>query len=186
MAKKWFTAVVAFMMIFSGLFATASAETDTQSKMYETFKERISNEHYDFKKGSLKLTDVKTFNLNEPITIKKGDKSVKVTTVKAAVAKYQTVRDVIYVKDFKKPVFYAPKQDMVLKDNKVKKVGAIKSYIKQHPAHASMQLGAIAAVLLVLLIVVPGIFLFIWHKFKHSTMEYQMNHKLTDSHPKTK
>ncbi|WP_085523069.1 hypothetical protein [Tuberibacillus sp. Marseille-P3662] len=183
--KKYLAGLFAAFLVFFGSYQFSNAETVTDGKMYETFKEHTSNEHYDFKEGSFKLTNVKTYNLSEPLTVKQGEKKVKINQVKAAVAKFKTVRDYIFFKNYSEHVYFAPNQEMTLKEADLKKHEQMKGHVQEfknaHPVNISLSYGPIIGVM-ALIIIVPLIFLFIWHKYKYSTMRFKRENNLAGDH----
>lgn len=177
MLKKFFAsgfAIMLILMCFSGL---ASAKTLASSEMVKTYQKQFSQGHYDYAKGSFKLSHAEDITLSKPISVKQGDSNVQVTHVIAAYATFKTVRDHIFYKDWKQTVFYAPDQQIALSIGQTNNVKELKKYDNQYPSGVSMELWSIGSLLLLLLLI-PALFVFVWSKYQYSTLEFKIKNKL--------
>lgn len=179
MAKKLIATFSVTFMILFGVLGFADAATVNKGKMHDIMQDQYKTAHYDFKAGTLELQHVKSFNLDEPITVKKGGKDVKVDKVTAAVASFKTVRDNIFYKDWKEYVFYAPEIDQVLTLGDVNKTKTLKDYQAKYVSSVTLELGPISWIL-ALIIIVPAIFIFIWYKYKYTVLGYKLKNNLVD------
>ncbi|TCP26661.1 hypothetical protein EV207_11994 [Scopulibacillus darangshiensis] len=179
MAKKIMAMFTAACMVFFGIIGFAGAASTDKAKMHKVMDKQYKTAHYDYKKGTLDLQHVKTFNLDKPIKVKKNGKDVEVNKVIAAVATFKTVRDYIFYKDWKEFVFYAPKIDQVLTLGDVNNVGVLKDYQNKYNSKVSLELGPILGIL-ALIIIIPAIFIFIWYKYRYSVLGYKLDNNLID------
>ncbi len=171
-----FAAVLMFLM---GALGLAQASAAGNSQMADALSNNYKSAHYDYKEGSFKLQHVKTFQLSDPIKVKKDGKDVEVTKVTAAVATFKTVRDYIFYKDWKEFAFYAPDIDQVLTLGDVSKVKALQDYQKKYQSSVSLELGPIL-LLMAFLFIIPIIVLIIWSKTRYSVMGYKVENNLLD------
>lgn len=178
MVKKIFASLAAMAVAFFFTFSFSHAETQTSGKMYDAFNKKYSEENYDFKNGSFQLNDVQTFNLDEPIKVKKGDQEYTIDKVQAGMASFKTVRDSIFYKDWNDYAYYAPDQGLILTEGDVMNVKQIKNFEDHHTASVTLELGPIV-LLMLLLFAVPFIFGFIWLKTQYNTSEFRL--KLLES-----
>jgi hypothetical protein len=178
MVKKFFTGLAAMAVAFFFTFSFSHAETVT-SKMYDAFNKKYSDENYDFKKGSLDFDHVQTFDLSEPIKVKKGDKEYTISKVTAATASFKTVRDYIFYKDWNEYAYYAPDENLILTEGDVMNIKQVQDFQNQYTSKVSLELGPIVLMML-LILVVPFIFGFIWLKYKYNTLEFKLKNNLME------
>lgn len=166
--------IAAMMAVFVMVFAFAglvSAQT-TSGKMYKAVEEQVSGDHYDYDKGSLTLNHVKTVHLDQPVD--------KVNTVQMAVAEYKTVRDNIFFTSHKETVAFDPDHNQILQDKTTAKIDAVKSYENQYGSESSHQGVWKIVVFMLLILVIPGLFAFVWAKRQHSVLSYKLENDLFD------
>lgn len=173
--KKIMAVGLAFIFMFFSLIGASmvSAAADVSPDMKKAVEKNLSQEHYDYDKGSLALEHVKTVNLDQPI----GE---NISTVKMAVAEYNTVRDSIFYSSHKQIVYYAPGENgKVLKLADVSDLGPAQQYKEQYKdiTGTKMHLSVILP-LCVLILLVPGFFAFIWAKQQYSVLKYKLKNNL--------
>lgn len=179
MIKKIATALALMAAAFLFTFNFALAKTATDGKMYAAFDKKYNQEYYDYKKGSLKFEHARTIELSTPIKVKKGDKEYQITKVQAAVASFKTVRDYIFLKDWREYAYYAPEIDQILTEADVMNIPAIKEFEHKYSTNVSLELGPIVG-MLILIFIVPLIFGFIWLKFKYNTLDFKLKNGLLE------
>ncbi|WEG13860.1 hypothetical protein PU629_05700 [Pullulanibacillus sp. KACC 23026] len=179
MVKKITALLSAVAIAFFFVFGVSHAETVTSGKMFKTFNSQYKQANYDYKSGSLKLEDAKTFKLDKPIKVKNGNDEVQVTTVQAAVAHFKTMRDGIFFKDWKDYAYYAPDAGVVLTEGDVMNIPAIKAYEKAHSTSVRLELGPISG-FLALIIIVPIIAAFVLSRRGYSSLEFKLNNNLIE------
>lgn len=181
--KKIIAIVSAVAFTFFFMIGVSHAETATSGKMFDTFQKKYKQDNYDYKDGSLKLKDVQTFKLDQPITVKNGNNEVQVSTVQAAIANFKTVRDGIFFKDWNQYSYYAPEADVILTEGDVMNVQAIKNYENAHPSSVKLELGPICGYL-ALIFLVPVIVAFIYSRRGYSSLEFKLKNNLLNAMPK--
>ncbi|GGH89152.1 hypothetical protein JOD43_004492 [Pullulanibacillus pueri] len=179
MLKKCLALLSALSVVLLFVMGTSYAKTVTSGDMFKAFQKQYSDENYDYKKGSLKITDVQTINLNQPITVKNGDKEVTVNQVQIGVAHFKTVRDYIFFKDWKEYAYYAPEQNLILTEGDVTGVSQIKDFEKQHESKVSLELGPIVGLCL-LVIIIPLLFAYIWLRFKYNSLDFKLQNGMLE------
>ena len=184
MLKKCFAMVSALSVVFLLVLSTSYAQTLTSGDMYKAFNKQYSDENYDFKDKSLKLTDVETLNLSEPVTIKRDDKDITINQIQVGIAHFKTVRDYIFYKNWSEYAYYSPEQKMILTEGDVGTVPQIKDFEKQHEVTVTLALGPIVGLCL-LIIIVPLIFAYLWLKFKYNSLDFKLANKLMEPDRRT-
>ncbi|HEX6922392.1 MAG TPA: hypothetical protein VF149_01105 [Bacillales bacterium] len=176
--KKSFTAVItAFVMLFA-FIGTVSAE-ETSGDMYKAINKELSEAHYDYDKGSLTLTHVKTVKLDQPVQ--------KISTLKMAVAHFQTVRDEIFFAEHNEVVYYNPETGKVVPGKTAAKTDAAAAYKAKYEDELgeNVEIGNVL-LLLFLLLLIPGFFAYVWAKRRHSVLTYKLENNLMDGVGKSK
>lgn len=184
MVKKIIALLSALAFTFFFMFSFShAADTLTSGKMFDTFHNKYKQANYDYKSDSLKLENYQTFTLSKPITVKKGTSSIKVNKIEAAVAHFKTIRDGIFLKDWKDYAYYAPQADVVLTEGDVMSIKSINNYESQHPTSVKLELGPIVGLLL-LVILIPLLVGFFWSKARYSSLEFKLKNNLMEPDPK--
>lgn len=179
MVKKIVASLSAVAFAFFVMFGVSHAETLTSGNMFDTFQKKYKQDNYDYQSGSLSLQDYQTFQLSQPITVKKGTKKVQVSIIRGAVAHFKTVRDGIFFKDWKEYAYYAPKADAILTEGDVMTIKAVQTYESKHPTSVKLELGPIVGFML-LIIIIPIAVAFFWSKTRYSTLEFRLKNNLLE------
>lgn len=171
MKKTAATMIAAFAMMMFCLFPTAASAEDQD--MYHAIDKKLADEHYDYDEGSLALQKVETANLDQPVE--------GISTLKMAVADYQTVRDNVFYKSHKDVVFYSPDTGDVVPTEKAGQIDAALAYQDAHQDETGSNVKVTAVLLfLSLILIVPGLIAFIWAKRHFSVLTYKLENNLLE------
>lgn len=170
--KKAIAGMMAAVVMFFCMIGVAGA-AETSGKMYKAVDEQTNDQNYDYDKGSLKLTHVKTANLSKSLD--------NVSKLKMAVAEYKTVRQSIFFTTHKDVVYYDPDAGEVVPESTAAQAKEAKAYSDKYSdvtgenMHISIIMG-----LLFLLLLVPAFFIYIWTKRQHTVLTYQLENNLLE------
>jgi hypothetical protein len=168
--KRLLAGIVAFAIVISGSsFAFASEVNDSVLKTHA--EKHLNEAHYDYKNGSLEVGNV------EPITV--NDPDGKISDVWAAHVSYQTYRDNIFYFDHTEVVYYDVNNEQILSAMDAAKFQPLVDFKEQYKGELGkkMNLGAILG-LLALILIIPGLLMFVWGKQVYSTSKFKVNNNL--------
>jgi hypothetical protein len=169
--KRLFTFIAAMVMLLSvSSFAFAAGEVN-QDEMRTHVQKHLAEDHYDFKNGSLELSNEEVINVNDP--------DGKVSEVWAAHATYNTVRDSIFYFTTKDVVYYDVTNQKVLTATEAAKFKELGVYKKQYEGELGMKMHFLVILsLLALILVVPGVIISTWGKQVYSTTSFKVKNNL--------
>ncbi|HEX7065818.1 MAG TPA: hypothetical protein VF199_12180 [Bacillales bacterium] len=176
--KKSFAATTAVLVMLFALIGTAGAE-ETSGDMYKAVNKEVANLHYDYDQGSLTLKHVKTVNLDKPVK--------DISTLKMAVAHFQTVRDEIFFTSHTEVIYYNPEAGEIVPAKTAVKIKPAVDYKAQYEDEIGENVQvANVLILLFLILLIPAYFAFVWAKRRHSVLSYKLENNLMDGVGKNK
>ncbi|HET7658412.1 MAG TPA: hypothetical protein VFK37_08970 [Bacillales bacterium] len=176
--KKSFAAAMTVLVMLFAFIGTASAEGKSGG-MYEAVNKELANLHYDYDKGSLTLKHETTVNLDKAVK--------KISTLKMAVAHFQTVRDEIFFTSHTEVVYYNPETGKIIPNKTAAKIKRAVDYKAQYEEELGENVKVTnVLILLFLILLIPAYFAFVWAKRRHSVLSYKLENNIMDGVGKNK
>ncbi|WP_408007266.1 hypothetical protein ACJROX_21590 [Pseudalkalibacillus sp. A8] len=174
MLKQLTAIMMALTLLVSGGAGVLAAE-DAPKGMEETTKKLLADEYYDYKNGTLELS-----NFTEVEVTPEGEEASGPITVVAALAEFQTVRDNIFTFDRKETVYFDATNGKMLTATEV---GAFQNdtltNYKEQFEHLGkkMNLGWIMS-LHALILLIPAYLMFVWGNQVYSSSRFKIENNL--------
>ncbi|MGA9287097.1 MAG: hypothetical protein WBV93_02010 [Anaerobacillus sp.] len=176
MMKKGIFALIAVFLValpFAG--TVAHAEADVSGDIKKGVTSYLAEEHYDYDKGSLKVEDAKSLEVDS--SADKGFSKVSMMLIK-----FNTVRDNIFFEDHTEVLFYDTEANAVIPDSKILDVEKAKEYKDSHSdvTGENLHMGVILF-LSAIMLVVPALIAYLWQKNKYSTLRFKLQNNVYET-----
>ncbi|KSU83608.1 hypothetical protein QUF79_19100 [Fictibacillus enclensis] len=170
MKKKIFALFSVFTLVFS--FASIASAAGATAEMKAAIEKGLKDAHYDYKKGSIEISDVQT--------VPNEDKKLNTSEIVVGMGSYKTKRDNIFSFTHKEIVFYNPKDNKMLTEQEVAKAGPeLQKYKKDHESETGTKMDYVVVLLLLaLVLLVPLYLLTIWEKGQYLTTKFKIKNNL--------
>lgn len=172
--KKYLFVIVAIGFLFFS-FISSSVAADAPEEMVNALDNAKSEALYDYKKGSMTLSDFVEVSVNDP--------ELETNTVQVAFAEYESVRDYIFTMKHREVVYYDPENGQVLQEAQVSAIDDIASYKEsyENATGSKVQMGMIILLGLILPLVVMGLVMYVWEPRQYSTTTFKIANRLFDN-----
>lgn len=169
--KKKFVAIITTILLIASMSSIASAAEAPQN-MKKAIQDAKQEEHSNYKKGSLTLSDFQEISVNDP--------ELETGTVQMALAEYSVVRDKIFPIVHKEVVYYDSENGKVLQEAQLAGVDEAVKYKESHKGETGvkLQMGLIIALLIVLPLVYFLIIVLVWEPRQYLTTKFKIANKL--------
>lgn len=171
--KKRLLAIITTVILLASFTSIASA-AEAPKEMHDAVNAAKKEQFFNYKEGSLKLTDFKEITVNDP--------ELNTGTVQMALAEYDKARDTIFVLKSKEVVYYDPENGQVLQEAQLATVDEAAAYKDGFDGvlGEKLQLGLIIVLLIILPIAFVFLIVFAWEPRQYSTTKYKIANKLFD------
>lgn len=172
MKRKIVALLSVFTLVFSFASIASAAGATADNEMKASIEKGLKEKHYDYKKGSIEITDLKTVPNNDP--------KLDTAEIVVGMGSYKTLRDNVFYFKHKDIVYYNPKNNKMLTEQEVAKAGPeLEQYKKSHEDQVGTKMDYIVIILLLsLVLLIPLYLLTIWEKGQYLTTKFKIKNNL--------
>lgn len=171
--KKRLVAIITTVILLAS-FASIASAAEAPKEMFDAINAAKKEQYFNYKEGSLKLTDFNEITVNDP--------ELDTGTVQMALAEYDKARDTIFVLKTKEIVYYDPENGEILQEAHLATVDEAAVYKDSFGGilGEKLQLGLITVLLIILPIVYVFFIVFAWEPRQYLTTKFKIANKLFD------